>query len=235
MKIAAPQFCLLFSLLALASCAGLDPELVTKAEEKWGKTIAELEAKDRAEKDPENAILFLGSSSIRLWDSIAEDMAPYPAIQRGYGGAKFSDGAVFAERLITPHRYRAVVMFFGNDVSGKETDATPEEVAGWFKRMAGVATRHQPDAQIFCIAVTPTSSRWDAWPQVQEVNRALAEACNRDPRLHFIPTATAFLGENGKPMDRLFRDDRLHLNPSGYDVWAGIIKGHLSAVLGGAG
>lgn len=215
-----------------AGCAGLDPALVEKAEEKWGKKIAELESRDATETHPEDAILFVGSSSIRLWDSIAEDMAPYPVIQRGYGGAKFSDGAVFAERLITPHRYRAVVLFFGNDIAGKESDAEPEEVVGWFKRVAGVAKRHQPGSEVFCIGVTPTSSRWDVWPEVVELNAALERACLRDRRLHYITTASAFLGEDGKPEDRHFKEDRLHLNAGGYDRWATLIKARLRQVFG---
>ncbi|MEQ8836457.1 MAG: hypothetical protein RID07_06595, partial [Lacipirellulaceae bacterium] len=65
--------------------------------EKWSEAIAALEAKDKVEKHPDDAILFIGSSSIRLWKDIAADMSPYHPIQRGYGGARWTDVAVFAE------------------------------------------------------------------------------------------------------------------------------------------
>ena len=77
--------------------------------EYWSNEIAGLEAKDKAETHPDDSILFVGSSSIRMWKDIATDMAPYHAIQRGYGGARWTDVAIFAERLITPHKFRAVV------------------------------------------------------------------------------------------------------------------------------
>ena len=221
--------------IGLALAADLDPALVEQATEKWESTIEELEAQDAKEKDPEDGILFIGSSSIRLWDSIHEDMAPYPAIQRGYGGAKFSDAAVFAERLILPHSFRAMVLFLGNDVRGKADDAEPGQVVEWFLHMANVAWTKLPDAPVFCIEITPTGSRWSVWPEIQKVNAALKKACESDPRLHFIPTASAYLNAEGEPRPELFLEDRLHQTPAGYQLWAAIIKSHLDDVLGGAG
>ena len=42
-------------------------------------------------KSMKDYLLFIGSSSIRRWVSLAEDMAPYPSINRGYGGAHYYD------------------------------------------------------------------------------------------------------------------------------------------------
>ena len=112
------------------------------------------------EQHSSDAILFIGSSSIRRWGDIAIDMAPYRPIQRGYGGAKYSDVAVFAERLIQPHRYRALVMFVGNDVSGKPQDHTPEEVERLVRYIVDVSLKHQSDAPVLLIEVTPTRKRF---------------------------------------------------------------------------
>lgn len=232
-------FSTLAGLVAFGGVSGaatdLDPALVEAVTEKWEKTILEMEVRDKTETHPEDAILFIGSSSIRLWETIDDDMAPYPAIQRGFGGSRFSDVAVYAKRLIQPHRYRALVLFVGNDVSGKETDATPEQVVDWFQRVVGVSRAQSPEAPVFCIAVTPTMSRWEAWPKIQEVNAALQAACAADVSLHFIPTASAYLNGEGEPRPELFREDRLHQTAQGYQIWAAIIKSHLDAVLGGSG
>ena len=103
-----------------------------EAVEKWEEEIAKLEAKDAEETHPDDSILFLGSSSIRLWDDIVDDLSPYHPIQRGFGGSRFSDLAIYADRLITPHRFRAVVIFCANDIAGKDNDKTPEEVVALF-------------------------------------------------------------------------------------------------------
>ena len=90
----------------------------------------------------------------------------------------------------------------------------------------------RPDAPVFCIAVTPTPKRWEAWPEIQALNEALISACEADPQLHFIPTAASYLGDDGNPRAELFREDQLHQSRLGYEIWSGIIKSQLEAVLG---
>lgn len=197
------------------------------AEERWSGDIAKLEAKDLVEEHPADSVLFLGSSSIRMWDTIEADMYPYKVIRRGYGGSRFRDVSVFAERLIWPHRFGALVMFVGNDVKGEAGDATPEQVAGWFEYIVGVAKLVEPKAPVFCLEIFPCESRWDAWPKIQEVNKALAKACADLDGVHFIHQANGYLGADGKPIPSLYRDDKLHMSPEGYRMWSGVIKSHL--------
>ena len=212
------------------------PELpaaqVKAARDRWGEEIEKMKAKAAAETHPADAILFLGSSSIRLWDGIGQDMAPYHPIQRGYGGAKFADLAVFAEELVAPHPYRAVVIFVGNDVTGKATDATVAQVVDWFQRVAQAAQRRQPGAPVFCVEITPTPSRWAAWDKIQAVNAALKAACEAQTGWHFIETAPSYLDSQGQPRPELFKKDRLHQNEIGYALWSKLIKARLDQVLG---
>ena len=86
----------------------------------WENDIHKFEQLDKSEKYSEDAILFAGSSSIRLWTTLETDMAPYPVIQRGYGGAKLSDFAVYADRIFAPHPCRAIVIFIANDITGSD-------------------------------------------------------------------------------------------------------------------
>ncbi len=212
--------------------ADLPAEQVEAARKRWGEYITKLLTQDREEKHPDDSVLFLGSSSVRLWDSIERDMAPYHPIQRGYGGARFSDLVVFSKDLVAAHRYRAVVIFVGNDVTGKETDATSKQVVDWFLQVAADARAHQPAAEVFCVEITPTPSRWTAWPKIQEVNTALRAACKSDPKLHLISTSKSYLNEDGEPRPEYFKKDRLHQNEDGYAVWAGLIKAALREVIG---
>ena len=202
--------------------------------ERWEAEIARLEARDKTESHPADGILFVGSSSIRRWDEIAGDMAPYHPIQRGYGGAKWSDVAVFADRLISPHSFRAVVLFVGNDVSGKDDDKSPEEVARLFAHVAGRVREHDRQAPIFFVAVTPTPARFKAWPDIRAANTAVRAVCRATEGTHYIGTESTFLDASGRPRPELFVEDALHLNRAGYVRWAAAIKSHLDSVLGGA-
>lgn len=199
-----------------------------KAIDKWEKDIKKLEARDAAESDPEDAIMFIGSSSIRRWSDIATDMAPFRTIERGYGGAKYSDVAIFAKRLLHPHEYRALAIFVGNDVQGKPEDHTPDQVEELVRYIVSVSNSHQADAPVFLIEVTPTSKRYSAWPAIRKVNARLREIALSTPNTHFIATAEHYLDPEGKPRDELFVGDRLHLNEAGYDQWANLIRRSIS-------
>lgn len=203
------------------------------AEKTWSAAIAALEAKDATETHPDDSILFIGSSSIRRWNTIATDIAPYHPIQRGYGGAKWTDVAVFADRLITPHKFRAIVFFVGNDISGGKDDRTPGEVAQLFAYVLDRVRQHNNEAPVFYVSVTPTESRFDAWPQIKAANSAVRDFCKRMKNTHFIGTESIFLSADGRPNPKWYVSDKLHLSPAGYSVWSAAIKSHLDTVLNG--
>ncbi len=197
----------------------------------WEKEVSQLEIKDKTESYPENALLCIGSSSFRLWKSIQDDMAPYTCINRGYGGAKFTDLAFFTDRLIAPHTYQGVMVFVANDITGSADDLTPEEVVTWFQRVEKSIRKKSPTTPIFLIEITPTESRWKVWNQIQEANSLLKAYCAKKKNLHFISTATAFLGPDGNPRSELFIQDKLHLNAAGYKIWASQLKAGLAPVV----
>lgn len=202
---------------------------------RWEKEISALEARDRTEQQGTDGILFVGSSSIRLWKDIDKGMAPYRPIQRGFGGSSWTDVAIFAERLLTPHSPRAYVFFVANDIQGRDSDRTPAQIVALFQQVLGKIRARHPETPVFYVAVTPSGSRFTAWPKIKAGNRAVQAFCEATPHTYFIATESAFLDADGKPNDALFVEDRLHLNADGYVRWGSIIKSHLDGVLGGAG
>lgn len=209
------------------------PSIAQSAETNfWEKDILKFEYLDSTETYPANSVLFAGSSSIRLWSSLAGDMAPYPVIQRGYGGARLSDFSVFAGRIIYPHPCRAIVLFVANDITGSETDKTPEEVLSLFMDVLNTIREKFPDTPVFWIAITPTGLRWKAWPQIEKANMLIEKACKKQNSTYFISTKSFFLNSSGLPKDELFREDRLHLNENGYKVWTSVIRKELERVIG---
>lgn len=214
-----------------------------KAITKWSADIEKLEALDAQEKDIRGGILFCGSSSIRLWKSIQQDMDPWKPLQRGYGGAKLTDLNHYAGRLIGPHlgkdnprRCRAVVVFVANDIAGKkgEVDPKPQEVIDRFAKLRQYIRSQDQNVPFFWIEVTPTEKRWHVWPQIEAVTRGIKKQILDDPNSFLISTAGAYLGSDGKPRADLFVNDRLHLNQVGYQLWANLIKASLHRELGAA-
>lgn len=214
---------------------GADTTLPADAPEvtRWEEEVAALEAIDKQETDPDDAILFIGSSSIRLWESIAADMEPWPVIRRGYGGARYRDLCHYTRRLVATHAPRAVVVFVANDItSPTESPGVDQVMADVRATLAAIRDCH-PNVPVFFIAVTPTESRWPAWPKISQLNDALADLTAAEPETGFIATADRFLDPaTGRPQPALFRDDRLHLSAAGYAVWAELIDAALEAELG---
>ena len=197
---------------------------------KWDTAIRAMERQNGGETHGEDSLLILGSSSIRLWESAAVDLAPYRIIRRGYGGAKFSDVAVFAERLMHPHAYRGMVIFVGNDISGSETDHTAEEVEPLVRHILSVSHQHQPGAPVFLMEVTPTPSRFTVWPEIRRFNAMLREVALSTADTHFVATAGQVLDPAGNPRRELFREDALHLSEAGYRLWSAILFRRLNEV-----
>jgi hypothetical protein len=218
----------LFLILAiiLSSCnpaskLGKDPEVA-----KWEGEVNKLEALPSSLND--QTILFTGSSSIRLWDSIATDMLPFQAIGRGYGGAKLTDFTYFTHRLVSPHTCGAIVLFIANDITGDSKDIAPREVLKLFKTTVAQIRKSHPDTPVFWIEVTPTPSRWTQWPLISQANQLIVDYCAENNKLFFIQTHHRFLLENGLPDKSLFVSDMLHLNRKGYRLWSECIKDELN-------
>ena len=215
--------------LLLISCSPLKDYNVK--DRKWAfPEIEAFEGLDKTQSYAEDAILFIGSSSIRLWKTLIEDMKPYSVIQRGYGGAHFRDMVFFTDRIMSDHQLSMVVCFVANDISGSEQDGTPQEVLKLFKHFIKQVRVKYPTIPIMQIAITPTKSRWSLWPEIDKVNALMKGYCEKTDNLYFIDTVPEFLDEKGQPKPQWFIKDQLHLNEKGYEVWNRIIKREIEKV-----
>ena len=198
---------------------------------KYEKEIVALEQLDKTEQYPDNSILFIGSSSIRLWSTLKEDLAPYPCIQRGFGGSKTPDVVHYMKRIVYPHQFRAVVLFVANDITGSTNDLTPKETRNNYREMVKTIRAKYKKQPIFIVEITPSQSRWKYWSRIQQTNALLKSACKKRKNLFFIETAQKYLNEKGEPKNELFKEDHLHQNREGYKIWGAIIKSKLDEVL----
>ena len=198
---------------------------------KWAGKIEELVRRGDSEAVPEDALLFFGSSSFRLWENMATDMEPYLTANRGYGGAKYVDMVLFADQILRQHSYRALMLFAANDARDQPDDSTPEEITIVVREIIRISQDHQPDAPVFIVEITPTISRWSAWNKNRQLNAALREIALTTPNVRFIPTAEHFLRADGTVDESVFVDDKLHLNKAGYQRWAKLIKTSLDEFL----
>lgn len=212
--------------LSLANACGQSPL-------QWEKNITAFEDSDKTLGYMEGGILFMGSSSIALWDSLAADMAPYPFKNRGFGGSNLSDVLHYSDRILGQHRPCAFVLLVANDITGHATipDKQPEEVAFLYRRLLLKIREKHPNTPVFILAITPTVSRWNVWPAIREANAAIDSMCKTMHKVTFVKTEHLFLRPDGLPNDSLFKGDALHLNRAGYTTWTNILKPALQPIM----
>ena len=219
-----------FFLLTIVSCSPLIKYEDTA--EKWENEIVKLEKLDSSQDYTKNQILFIGSSSIRLWKSIKKDLEPYESIKRAYGGARYTDLIHFTERLVQPHNIKAIGIFVANDITGGENDLSPKEVLKLAKYVVKQIRTSHKKSSVFFIETTPTPKRWKAWSKISQANDLIKEFCDSSDRLFYISTRDYFIGDNGLPTEEYFVRDKLHLNSKGYTLWSSIIKENLKSIIG---
>lgn len=192
---------------------------------RFEKDIAAYEAMDKTNRPPSRPIVFLGSSSIRMWKTLAEDFPKHKVMNRGFGGSHVSDSVAFAERIVTPYKPRLVLMYAGdNDIGAGKT---PEQVLSDFKAFVAKVHAANKKTKVSYIAIKPSLKRWNLVEQVKEANRLIAEYCKSDKRLDYIDVFTPMLGADGLPKPELFVKDGLHMTPEGYAIWTAVVKKHL--------
>ena len=209
--------------------AGVLPFVSAAAEHnslRWEKSIARFEAADKKEMPKPGGVLFIGSSSIRLWKTLKDDIPGVAVVRRGFGGSQIADSVHFAGRIVHPYQPRQIVMYAGdNDVaSGK----SPEAVLADFQTFVKVVHAKLPKTRIAFIAIKPSIARWKLSGKMSEANALVHGVCAKDKRLDFIDIWQSMLGQDGKPKPNLFVKDGLHLNANGYALWTSIVKPYLA-------
>jgi hypothetical protein len=211
-------------LLAVISCSPLSSLIREEQVVHWENDIAKFDSLNAVEPADTSTLLVTGSSSVRIWNTIHEDLAPYNVMWRGYGGAKMTDFDYYAERIIQEGRMKAIVVFVANDIIGGEGDRTPRELFKLYRALVDKIRDRNPRTPVFWIETTPTPSRWSAIEQVRKANDLIRNYCDRNDDCYFIGTYDAYIDETGLPDSTFFRDDMLHMNPKGYEIWTRRIK-----------
>jgi hypothetical protein len=191
--------------------------------------IRAFEASDKTNPPPKDAVVFIGSSSIRMWKTAPEQFPNHRVIMRGFGGSHLSDSVEFADRIVIPYRPRLVLIYAGdNDVnSGK----TPERVLADFQAFVTKVHAALPETRIGYIAIKPSPSRMKHFEQFKTTNRLIREYTAANEKLLYVDVFTPTLGSDGQPRADLFVKDMLHLNEAGYKLWAGIVTPVLDKVV----
>lgn len=216
------------SLFALAGCASAPPAQIAVdpvSTPVWVNDMARFEAEDAANPPPAAPIVFTGSSSVRMWDSLASDFPGKPVLNRGFGGSQVRDAVHYADQIAIRYQPRMIVLYSGdNDINAGRS---PQQVLSDFRAFVARIRQALPRTPIAYLAIKPSPSRIDQLPRQQQANALIRQDAARLRNVTFVDVATPMLNADGQPRPELFGPDSLHMTRAGYDLWRGIVAPYL--------
>ncbi len=208
--------------LPLALCLFIG-SLTVAQPQPFENEIRAFERQDSVSPPPANPIVFVGSSSIRFWSSLAQDFPGKPVLNRGFGGSELSDVIRYSDQIITKYKPRQIILYAGeNDVAtGKKTG---KETYERFVMLFKYVRFKLPNVPFVFISIKPSPSRRQYAPEMDEANRLIESYLKKEENARFVDIRPAMLGPNGQPIPALFRSDSLHMLPAGYERWTEVLR-----------
>ena len=215
-------FCLIAALASPALAQGPDPDLA-----RYEAEIESFRQWDTKNSAPADAVLFTGSSTVRLW-ATADAFPSFPVINRGFGGSQIPEASHYLQDVVLKYRPAVVVFYAGdNDINAGRT---PDQIVADYRSFVLRVLESRPDTRIVFMAIKPSPARWDKWPAMREANervRAYGDGYNSErsggPLLFFADVASPMLTPDGQTQAHLYVEDGLHLSEAGYDMWTKVL------------
>ncbi|MEQ9306857.1 MAG: GDSL-type esterase/lipase family protein [Marinoscillum sp.] len=187
--------------------------------------IVELERKILDHPNKENLVVFFGSSSIRLWENLSNDMEPLNVLNLGFGGSSFSWCIYYFDRLFTKIRPKHLVIYVGdNDLAN---GIPPEKVLKKFRMLTNMVRSTFPKIPLDFITIKPSPIRTYLLPEIRLTNSLIRKELMALNKASLINVFDSMLNEKGVARPELYLDDQLHMNEKGYKIWRGVVRKHL--------
>ena len=191
----------------------------------WEKEIAAFAEADKKEFPKTVEVLFVGSSSIRGWRTLAEDFPDFRTLNRGFGGSRLEDVNFYVPQIVLPYKPELIVLYAGeNDlVAGK----APQKVFDDYRQFVSLVHEKLPKTRIIFVSIKPGPARWKFRDKFAEANELIRIESQKDKRLAFVDVFKSMLEETGEPKKEIFLGDGIHLNREGYKIWREALAPHI--------
>ena len=221
-KVEETRFHVLIGLVCVALAAM--PLTAVRAQDptRFESEILAFEQADVTSPPPVDPVLFVGSSSLRMWTNLAAAFPDYPAINRGFGGSLMSDLLHYFDRVVAAYKPALVVVYEGdNDLAGGKS---VDQVYADYMTFLSLVAEKLPGTEVAFIATKPSPSRAQYLEVTRELNSRLEALAQKAYHLYYMDVFTPMLGADGQPRAELFLSDMLHMNADGYVIWRAAVE-----------
>jgi lysophospholipase L1-like esterase len=172
--------------------------------------------------------VFYGSSSFRLWTTLAEDFDPH-VLNLAFGGSTLEACDHFFPRLVTPAHPRSLLIYAGdNDLGdGRSVDDVFRSFRSLARKVAGLTER----VPFGFVSVKPSPARYYLDDRIRRLNDLVRGDIEARPAGYYVDVFAAMLTEAGQPRPELFLGDGLHLNREGYRLWGRLLQPYRDRIL----
>ena len=189
---------------------------------KYYSVFQEWAAQDEMRSPGGDAVLCLGSSSMRKWAGIHEDLAPLNVIHRGFGGSTIAQVREWENFFI---RYKAgTIVIYEGDNDLVSPSSSPKKFSLKCGLFCDALLQANPQAEIYFVSIKPSAARMAAWPRMSRGNQLLKQYATDTPQIHFIEASSPMLDDQGQARTDILLDDNLHMNQDGYKIWTAAVR-----------
>ena len=188
---------------------------------RFEKDIAAFEAQDLDSRRVSGAVVFVGSSTIRYWDT-DKGFPNLTIVKRGFGGSHVSDNIYYADRIILPYKPKLIVFYAGDaDVAGRKS---ADQIAADYKTFIADIHAKLPAARLVILAIKPSPAHWNYIDTIRKTNVLVREYIESDRMVTYVDVSEKLLGSDGRPDPKLYADNGLNFNEIGYRVWTEAVR-----------
>ncbi|WP_179188508.1 GDSL-type esterase/lipase family protein [Hydrogenophaga sp. IBVHS2] len=193
---------------------------------RWRSELDAFALADRQNPPRPGGVLFVGSSSIRLWQGLESAFPGQSGVQRrGVGGSCLYEWADWVAPIVLPHRPRLLLVYAGeNDLT---EGRTPHDLLASFIRLADRVRADLPDTRLAYLSIKPSPSRMAWLDAMREANLLIQTWVLASPNMDYVDVHTPMIDNDGRPRAELFVRDQLHLSAEGYALWRQVVSAHL--------
>lgn len=196
-----------------------------KAQQPFINEINHFRKTDSLQTPPVNPILFVGSSSFTLWKDVKDNFPGCNILNRGFGGSSLPHLIMYAEDVIFKYNPKQIVIYCGeNDLT---PGIKPSVITDRFKELYKLIRSRFPETPLVYISMKPSPSREQFLPVMKKANKQIEKYLKRKKHSEFIDVFHSMLNADGSIKQDIFKEDRLHMNSKGYEIWQPLIAPHL--------
>jgi lysophospholipase L1-like esterase len=195
---------------------------ITFAQNKFEAEIKAYEKQDSISMPKSKQILFLGSSSFRLWKTFDQDLKGLPVFNRGFGGSTLEDALYYFDRMVVKYQPSWIFLYEGDNDLAK--GQSPEFIEKEFVEFSERIFKQLPQTRVVFVAARPSLARVVLVDKQKDLNKRIEQFVRGKKNLYYLDMHSPFYLADGSLMQDIFVADKLHLNEKGYQIFASKIR-----------